>query len=71
MLSAYGAKRIVIGHTPILSGIAMLYGGRLIRIDTGISRVYGGKLSYLEILDGTPIPHVVERSQPLMKQGAQ
>ena len=28
LLSAYGAKRIVIGHTPILSGIAVLYGGR-------------------------------------------
>ena len=24
LLSAYGAKRIVIGHTPILSGIAVL-----------------------------------------------
>jgi hypothetical protein len=62
LLSAYGAaKRIVIGHTPILSGIAVLYGGRLIRIDTGISAVYNGKVSYLEILDGTPIPHVVQR----------
>jgi hypothetical protein len=66
VLSAYGAKRIVIGHTPTLSGIAMLYGGRLIRIDTGNSAVYGGKVSYLDILDGTPIPHVVERSpQPI------
>jgi hypothetical protein len=63
LLSAYGAKRIVIGHTPILSGIAMLYDGRLVRIDTGISAVYNGKVSYLEILDGTPIPHVVERSR--------
>jgi hypothetical protein len=63
LLSAYGAKRIVIGHTPIVSGIAVLYGGRLIRIDTGISAVYNGKLSYLEILDGTPTPHVVERSR--------
>jgi hypothetical protein len=67
LLSAYGAKRIVIGHTPILSGIAVLYGGRLIRIDTGISSVYGGKVSYLDILDGNPIPHVIERSQPIMK----
>ena len=63
LLSAYGAKRIVIGHTPMLSGIGVLYDGRLIRIDTGISAVYNGKLSYLEILDGTPIPHVVERSR--------
>jgi hypothetical protein len=57
----------VIGHTPILSGIAVLYGGRLIRIDTGISSVYGGKVSYLDILDGNPIPHAIERSQPIMK----
>jgi hypothetical protein len=62
LLSAYDAKRIVIGHTPILSGIAMLYDGRLIRIDTGISAVYGGKVTYLEILDGTPTAHIVERS---------
>jgi hypothetical protein len=71
LLSGYGAKRIVIGHTPILSGIAMLNGGRLIRIDTGISYVYGGKVSFLEILDGTPIPHTVERSPQPTKQGAQ
>ena len=67
LLSSFGAKRIVIGHTPVLSGIAMLYGEKLIQIDTGISCVYNGKLSYLEIRDGTPIPHVVERSQSCMK----
>ena len=63
LLSAYGAQRIVIGHTPVISGIGVQYGGRLVRIDTGISAVYGGKVSYLEILDGTPVPHAVERSQ--------
>jgi len=62
VLRAYGAKRIVIGHTPVLSGIVMADDGRLIRIDTGMSRFYGGTLSYLEILDGKPIAHVVERS---------
>jgi hypothetical protein len=51
----------------VLSGIAVLYDGRLVRIDTGISSVYNGKVSYLEILDGTPIPHVVERPQASMK----
>jgi hypothetical protein len=69
LLSGYGAKRIVIGHTVDLSGISMLYGGRLIRIDTGISYIYGGKVSYLEILDGKPIPHEIERSPQPVKQG--
>jgi Calcineurin-like phosphoesterase len=67
LLSEFGAKRIVIGHTPILSGIAVLFDGRLIRIDTGISSVYGGKVSYLDIRDGIAVPHVVERSQPPKK----
>jgi len=71
LLSAYGANRIVIGHTPHLSGIAMLYDARLILIDTGISRVYGGTVSYLEIFEGTLIPHAVERSPLPMKEAAQ
>jgi hypothetical protein len=64
VLKAYGARRMVIGHTPILSGIATLYGGKLIRIDTGISAFYGGKLSYLEFIDGQPVAHEVARSIP-------
>ncbi len=69
VLAAYGAQRMVIGHTPILSGIAILYGGRLVRIDTGISAYYGGPLTYVEILDGKLVPHVVQRSTPT-KTGA-
>jgi hypothetical protein len=70
LLSAYGARRIVIGHTPILSGIAFFQDGKLICIDTGISAVYGGTVSYLDIVDGTPVPHAVARSQQPSKQGA-
>jgi len=61
VLSAYGAQRLVIGHTPDLKGIEILSGGRLARIDTGISRAYGGPLSWLEIVGGTMVPHTVGR----------
>lgn len=61
VLSAYGAQRLVIGHTPDLKGIEITNGGRLARIDTGISRAYGGPLSWLEIINGTMIPHTVGR----------
>ena len=46
---AYGIKRIVIGHTPQLSGIRMVQDGRVIMVDTGIMRAYGGKRSFLTI----------------------
>jgi len=64
VLSAYGAQRMVIGHTPDLKGIEFLGNGRLARIDTGISRYYGGPLSWLEIVGGKMIPHTVGRTNP-------
>ena len=62
VLAAYGAKRIVVGHTPSLSGIAIRHGGRLIQIDTGMSRHYNGPLGYLEILGDRLVPHPVPRA---------
>ena len=70
LLAAYGAKRIVVAHTPILSGIAFFDDGKLICIDTGISAVYGGTVSYLDIVDGTPVAHAVARSPQPSNQGA-
>ncbi|HMI41750.1 MAG TPA: metallophosphoesterase [Sphingomicrobium sp.] len=61
-LKAYGAKRMVVAHTPILSGITVTHDGKLIRIDTGISKYYGGALSYLEILGDQIVPHTVSRT---------
>ena len=61
VLNAYGAHRMVIAHTPVLGGIAILFGGRLVRIDTGISAVFGGTADYLEIIDDVAVPHVVPR----------
>jgi hypothetical protein len=62
VLSAYGAQRLVIGHTPSLKGIQISADGRVARIDTGNSRFYGGPLSWLEILGDRMIPHTVARS---------
>ena len=61
VLAAYGAQRLVVGHTPDPKGIELLYGGRLARIDTGISRAYGGPLTWLEIAGGRMIPHSIGR----------
>jgi len=62
VLGAYGAKRLVVAHTPSLSGIQITNGGRLARIDTGITRSYGGPLSWLEIIGDQMTPHTVPRS---------
>ena len=62
VLAAYGAKRLIIGHTPNLKGIVVTSNGRLARIDTGISSYYGGPLSWLEIIGERMIPHTVPRS---------
>jgi hypothetical protein len=64
VLSAYGAQRLVVGHTPDLKGIEFLSEGRLARIDTGISRAYGGPLTWLEIVGDRMIPHSVGRPAP-------
>ena len=60
VLAATGAKRIVVGHTPSLSGIVIANGGRLVRADSGISRYYGGPLTWVEIVGD----RVVARSVP-------
>ena len=60
-LSAYGVRRMVVGHTPSVRGITLRFGGRLVQIDTGISRAYGGTPSYLEIIGDRVIPHQVPR----------
>lgn len=62
VLGNYGAKRLVIGHTPSLNGVAITHGGQLIRIDTGISRYYNGPLSWVEIIGDTVTPRTVGRT---------
>ena len=63
VLSAYGAKRIVVGHTPHVEGIRASLGGRVIQIDTGASDYYGGVATYLEILGRDVIAHNVDTGE--------
>jgi len=62
VLAAFGAKRLVVGHTPNLAGIAVSHGGKLVRIDTGNARYYKGQPSWLEITGDRLTPHAVARS---------
>jgi hypothetical protein len=49
-LSRFGAKRMVMGHTPTPDGrIGVRFGGRTLFIDTGLSTGYGRHLAALEI----------------------
>ena len=57
VLETYKVSRIIVGHTPSLTGIAASNDNKLIRIDTGISPYYGGTQSYLRIENGAVYAH--------------
>ena len=57
VLAAYGANRIIVGHTPETKGIKASYAGKLIQIDTGMSEYYKGTRSYLRIENGEVFAH--------------
>ena len=61
VLRSQGVKRIVVAHTPSLTGIVSASGGRLWRVDSGNSRAYGGIPSYLEIVGDRFTAHPVQR----------
>jgi hypothetical protein len=49
VLAAFDVDRIVIGHTPGLGTIVPRFGGKVLIIDSGISKYYGGHLASLRI----------------------
>ncbi|MDC0708599.1 metallophosphoesterase [Stigmatella sp. ncwal1] len=50
VLARFGARRMVMGHTPTKDGrIGVRFGGRTVFIDTGLSTYYGRHLAALEI----------------------
>ncbi|MBA3667627.1 MAG: metallophosphoesterase [Sphingomonas sp.] len=69
MITAYGVKRIVVGHTPSRAGIIADLGGKLWRIDSANSSYYGGPPSYLEITGDRVTTHKVPRPPEASKGG--
>ena len=67
-LRAYGVKRIVVAHTPSLTGIISNWDGKLWRVDSGNSRAYGGVPSYLEIIGDRVTAHQVQRPTGKVRQ---
>lgn len=61
VLTNYRVRRVVVGHTPALRGIAVRNGGKLVQVDSGISAYYGGTLSFLEIQRDRLTAHTVPR----------
>jgi hypothetical protein len=61
VLRSQGVQRIVVAHTPSLTGIVSAPGGKLWRVDSGNSRAYGGIPSYLEIVGYRVTAHKVQR----------
>lgn len=49
VLAAFDVDRIVLGHTPGLGTIVPRFGGKVLIIDTGISKYYGSHLASLRI----------------------
>lgn len=60
-LKSFGARRIVVAHTPSRQGIISQAGGKLWRVDSAISRHYGGTPAYLEIVGDKVTAHNVPR----------
>ena len=74
MLKRYGARRIVIGHTPQLPGgkIRARFGGLVVLIDTGMLNSYfkGGQPSALELQDDRMTAIYSSGREPLVSSSA-
>jgi hypothetical protein len=68
ILKQQGATHIVIGHTTTSSGrVERLYSGKVIQVDTGLSRHYGGQLASLIIKPGMS-PRAGHLARPPQKE---
>ena len=61
VLRAFGVKRMVIAHTPLLSVVLPRFGGKVVIVDVGLSEHYGNGFSALEITDGVAVAIIGEQ----------
>lgn len=57
VLERYGAKRVVVGHTPTQGIVWPRFDGKVILNDVGLAAHYGGHFAFLEFRDGEAIAH--------------
>ncbi len=50
VLARFDAKRMVVGHTPILNTVLPRFGGKVVLVDAGMSEYYFGANAALELL---------------------
>jgi hypothetical protein len=65
ILERYGAKRVVIGHTPTGGVVWPRFDQRVVANDTGIAAYYGSHVGVLELTDAGAVAIYGERRIPL------
>ena len=63
LLKKYGARRIVLGHTPTAGAVMSRFNGAVILADVGLARYYGAGLACL-VIEGAEI-HALHRGTRL------
>ena len=65
VLQAYGAKRMVIAHTPTLPIVLPRFAGKVLMVDVGLSAHYGNAFAALEINNGKAIAIIGQQNLEL------
>jgi hypothetical protein len=63
LLQTYGAKRIVIAHTPTPGAVITRFGGKVVMIDVGLSDYYGARRACL-LLEGEKL-YAIHRGEKI------
>ncbi|NNC98550.1 MAG: hypothetical protein HKN85_00045, partial [Gammaproteobacteria bacterium] len=65
VLAAYGVKRMVIAHTPLVPIVLPRFGGKVLMVDVGLSKHYGHGFSALVIKADKPYAILADQELPI------